>query len=71
MGVPEIIALAWDAISTEREFNRQAGVSEEFFPMPEFIRDEPLPPFNAVFDVPMKDMLAMWDGFDPASMTSL
>ncbi|OHD81762.1 MAG: hypothetical protein A3J97_11285 [Spirochaetes bacterium RIFOXYC1_FULL_54_7] len=71
MGIPEIIALAWDTIATEREFNRQAGVSEEFFPMPEFMRDEPLPPFNAVFDVPMKDMRAMWDGFDPASLTTL
>ena len=71
MGVPEIIALAWDTISTEREFNRLAGVSEEFFPIPEFMRDEPLPPFNAVFDVPMNEMKSMWDGFNPASLTNL
>jgi aldehyde:ferredoxin oxidoreductase len=71
MGVSDIIALAWDTISTEREFNRQAGVSEEFYQMPEFIRDEPLPPFNAVFDVPMDEMKNMWVGFEPASLATL
>jgi aldehyde:ferredoxin oxidoreductase len=71
MTVSDIIALAWDTISTEREFNKQAGVSEEFYPIPEFMRDEPLPPFNAVFDVPMDEMKNMWTGFEPASLTTL
>ena len=58
----DIQLLAWDTIKTEREFNSRAGVSEEFCPVPEFMEDEPLPPKNAVFDVPMDEMRKMWDG---------
>lgn len=71
MAVQDIVALAWDVISTEREFNSLAGVSEEHYPMPEFIQEEPLPPFNAVFDVPMEEMKNMWTGFDPAKLSTL
>ena len=49
-----------DALETEREFNRQAGVSEEFFDVPEFMREEPLPPKNSVYDIPMKEMQRIW-----------
>lgn len=48
-------------LEAEREFNRLAGVNEEFRPMPEFIREEALPPTNAVFDIPMEDMVKVWD----------
>lgn len=58
----DVQLLAWDTIKTEREFNERAGVSERFFPIPEFMEDEPLPPKNAVFDVKMDDMGSMWDG---------
>lgn len=58
----DVQLLAWDTIRTEREFNERAGVSEQFFPIPEFMEDEPLPPKNAVFDVKMSDMVSMWDG---------
>ena len=50
-----------DVLETEREFNRRAGVSEEFFDVPEFMREEPLPPRNSVFDVPMKEMQRIWE----------
>ena len=50
-----------DALETEREFNRRAGVSEEFFDVPEFMREEPLPPRNSVFDVPLKEMQRIWE----------
>jgi aldehyde:ferredoxin oxidoreductase len=49
-----------DALDTEREFNRRAGVSEEFFDVPEFMREEPLPPKNSVYDIPMKEMQRIW-----------
>ena len=58
----DVQLLAWDTIKTEREFNERAGVSEQYFPIPEFMEDEPLPPKNAVFDVKMSEMLSMWDG---------
>lgn len=50
-----------ECLSTEREFNRRAGVSEEFYDMPEFMREEPLPPRNGVFDIPMEEMRRIWD----------
>ena len=49
-----------DALETEREFNRRAGVSEEFFDIPEFMREEPLPPRNSVYDIPMEEMQQIW-----------
>jgi aldehyde:ferredoxin oxidoreductase len=49
-----------DALETEREFNRRAGVSEEFYDIPEFMREEPLPPRNSVFDISMEEMQQIW-----------
>ena len=66
MTVRDVVGLAYDVITTEREFNRRAGASDEFHPIPEFMQDEPLPPTNAVFDVPDAEMRAMWDGYEPA-----
>lgn len=50
-----------EALETEREFNRRAGVSEEFYDIPEFMREEPLPPRNAVFDISMEEMEQIWE----------
>jgi aldehyde:ferredoxin oxidoreductase len=50
-----------ECLNVEREFNRRAGVSEEFFDVPEFMREEPLPPRNGVFDIPMEEMRRIWD----------
>jgi len=50
-----------DVLETEREFNRRAGVSEEFYDIPEFMREEPLPPRNSVFDIPLEEMQRIWD----------
>ena len=40
----------------EIAFNRAAGISVEGDCLPEWLREEPLPPKNAVFDVPQKDI---------------
>jgi aldehyde:ferredoxin oxidoreductase len=50
-----------ETLETEREFNRCAGVSEEFYDVPEFLREEPLPPRNSVFDISMEEMEQIWD----------
>jgi len=50
-----------ETLEAEREFNIRAGVSEEFYPIPEFMQDEPLPPTNSVFDIPMDEMRRIWD----------
>jgi aldehyde:ferredoxin oxidoreductase len=65
MTVRDVLSLAHEVIMTEREFNRRAGASEEFHPMPEFMQDEPLPPNGVVFDVPMAEMQALWEGYEP------
>jgi len=50
-----------DVLETEREFNKRAGVSEKFYGMPEFMREEPLPPRNSVFDIPLEEMQRIWN----------
>ncbi|HVN98274.1 MAG TPA: aldehyde ferredoxin oxidoreductase C-terminal domain-containing protein [Syntrophorhabdaceae bacterium] len=50
-----------DVLESEREFNRRAGVSEEFFDLPEFMRDETLPHKNSLYDLPMEEMQRIWN----------
>jgi aldehyde:ferredoxin oxidoreductase len=50
-----------DALETEREFNHRAGVSEEFYDIPEFMREESLPPRRSVFDISMEEMQRIWN----------
>ncbi len=57
----EIQAMGIEALEAEREFNRLAGVSEELFDLPEFMREEPLPPNNTVYDVSMAEMRRIWE----------
>ena len=57
----EVQKIGIDTLETEREFNRRAGVSEEFYDIPEFLREEPLPPRNSVFDISMEEMEQIWD----------
>jgi aldehyde:ferredoxin oxidoreductase len=57
----DVQKMGLDVLETEREFNRRAGVGEEFFDVPEFMREEPLPPMNSVYDVPMEEMQGIWD----------
>jgi aldehyde:ferredoxin oxidoreductase len=47
-------------LETEQKFNQAAGVSEEFCDVPEFMRYEPLPPRNTVFDLDMSEMRRIW-----------
>ena len=66
-------ALGWDlsfadvrrlgaqVLDLEREFNKKAGVSENFRPMPEYMREQPLPPNNTVFDISEEEMQSIWD----------
>ena len=47
----EVMEKGMDILKEEREFNKKAGFSKEDDRMPEFIKDEKLPPHNTVFDV--------------------
>lgn len=57
----DIQKMGIEVLETEREFNRRAGVSEEFFDVPEFMREEPLPPTNAVYDISNEEMRKIWE----------
>ena len=58
---PEIRQLGIQILELERKFNQEAGVSEHYFRMPEFMREEPLPPNNAVFDISQEELEGIWD----------
>ena len=45
-----------DVLRTELEFNRRAGITQKDYRIPEYMREEPLPPHNVVFDVPDSDL---------------
>jgi aldehyde:ferredoxin oxidoreductase len=48
--------LGKETLKMEREFNRQAGFTAKDDRMPEWMRREPVPPTNAVFDVPDEEL---------------
>jgi aldehyde:ferredoxin oxidoreductase len=50
-----------DVLRTELEFNRRAGITQNDYRIPEYMREEPLPPHNAVFDVPDSDLDTLFD----------
>jgi aldehyde:ferredoxin oxidoreductase len=55
-GPDPLRALGKLSLKMEREFNLGAGFGYGHDDVPEFIREEPLPPHNTVFDVPMEEM---------------
>ncbi len=48
-------------IRDELEFNRRAGITAADYKIPEYMREEPLPPHNTVFDVPDSDLETIFD----------
>jgi len=53
--------LGRECILMEREFNRRAGFTSADDRLPEWMTLEPLPPTNAVFDVPHAELDAIFD----------
>jgi aldehyde:ferredoxin oxidoreductase len=45
-----------DVLRNELEFNRRAGITAADYRIPEYMREEPLAPHNAVFDIPDWDL---------------
>ena len=50
-----------DVLRTELEFNRRAGITASDYRIPEYMREEPLAPHNAVFDVPDSELDTVFD----------
>jgi len=53
--------LGRETILMEQRFNRRAGLTEADDRLPEWMTEEPLPPHNAVFDVPEAEMQAIYE----------
>jgi aldehyde:ferredoxin oxidoreductase len=49
-----------DVLRAELEFNRRAGLTSADYRLPEYMREEPLAPHNATFDVPDSDLDAIF-----------
>ena len=50
-----------DVLRTELEFNRRAGITAADYRIPEYMREEPLAPHDATFDVPDSELDAVFD----------
>jgi aldehyde:ferredoxin oxidoreductase len=48
--------LGRETLSLERQFNQAAGFSDQDDRLPDWLKTEPLPPHNAVFDVPDQEL---------------
>jgi aldehyde:ferredoxin oxidoreductase len=45
-----------EVLRTELEFNRRAGITSEDYRIPEYMREEALPPHDVVFDIPDEEL---------------
>jgi len=50
--VDDVVKLGAEILRKERAFNEAAGFTKSHDRLPEFMKLEPLPPHNTVFDVP-------------------
>ncbi len=59
--VDDIPDIGGDILEVEREFNREAGITEKDDKIPEFMEEEELPPHNETFDVPKKELKKVFE----------
>ncbi len=52
----DIMKMGMDILEMEREFNKKAGISKEDDRVPEFMKEEKLPPLDEDFDVPDEEL---------------
>lgn len=61
LGEDALHFLGRETLKLEREFNKAAGFTAADDRLPEWMTIEPLPPTNAVFDVPTEDLDGVFD----------
>jgi len=61
LGTEDLQELGKTILKEERAFNLNAGFAPKADRLPEFFKEEPLPPSNAVFDVPDSELDSFWD----------
>lgn len=57
----DFIALGKRMLLQEKDFNRRAGISDAADSLPEWMKNEPLPPHQVVFDVPQTEIDEFFD----------
>lgn len=57
----DVNKIGMDILSKEREFNRLAGITKEDDRIPEFMKQEKLPPHNHTFDFEDEDLNKFWE----------
>jgi len=57
VSLDDLKALGVKILKLEREFNAQAGFTKEDDRLPEFMKQEKIPPHNVIFTVPMKNWI--------------
>jgi aldehyde:ferredoxin oxidoreductase len=62
MAAEDVPKLGIRAIQEELAFNEKAGIDPQKDPLPQFLKTEPLPPKNAVFDISREEIAAIWKG---------
>lgn len=57
----DVVSLGQSILKTERAFNQAAGFTSADDRLPEFFKDEPLPPHNVVFDFTDEEIDSFWN----------
>ena len=57
----DVVTLGQSILSTERDFNRRAGITEAADRLPDFFTDEELPPHNTKFDISLEDLRTVFN----------
>lgn len=57
----DIAQTSGETLDIERRFNDAAGVPDRLTDVPEFMRTEPLPPHNTIYDISMETMQRIWE----------
>ena len=61
MSEDDYVQMGKDTLKQERAFNLKAGIGPEADRLPDWMRTEPLPPLNEVFDVPQEEVDDFWN----------
>jgi len=62
----DVVEIAKQTLKDELKFNEKAGLGKLYERYPDFVRTEPLPPTNSVFDVEDAEIESIWDKLDRA-----
>ena len=57
----DVLNMGVQTIKEELSFNRRAGIDFKYDLMPEFLKEEPLPHQNTVFDIPRNEIETIWE----------